>query len=167
MKLSEKTGFYAPNPVVVLTPEHDYFYKSKGGKFNLPKGKYIVADGAEKLQRPVKYEKIKLPPRERDYKPKVFSIEYESNPRLATIDHRRGLIILDQSLKNKPVLRDFVLGHEIAHRRYASEPYCDQYAYNRMLEKGYNPDQIIDLVTELRGGENVLVKSLKRKANVK
>lgn len=167
MKLSEKTGFYAPNPVVVMTPEHDFFYKSKGGKFNLPKGDYLMGDGVEKLQKPVVFKKLRLPRPERSMKPKVFSIEYESNPRLATIDHRRGLIILDQSLKNKPVLRDFVLGHEIAHRRYSSEPYCDQYAYNRMIEKGYNPDQIIDLVTELRGGENVLVKSLKAKANVK
>jgi len=59
-----------------------------------------------------------------------------------------GLIYFDNQFKNeKTFIKDFVLNHELGHYRYLnegqkSELNADAYAYNKMIEIGYNPSQI-------------------------
>lgn len=153
LTLYEKTGFrnINGNPIVILDCRNKIFYDSRRvnnrvWEFNLPEGVYTVEAGKiSKRVNPVEFNKLPLPKPER-YKrdnPEHFEIVFTDNPNKCTVDWTSKQIIYDNQFKQSelPIIT-FIYFHEIGHRFYKTEQYCDNYAYNRMLDAGYNPSQI-------------------------
>jgi len=46
-------------------------------------------------------------------------------------------------------VRFFILLHELGHRQYKTETYCDQFALKKFLECGYNPSQAVIALTRI------------------
>jgi hypothetical protein len=123
-------------------------YSAKPGKrFNIPSGNFDLDFSYDLI--PVFYypdQRIKLP---RSEKPNgnrlIRSVSYAPGvERIAIIQAKSGTIILDESLLNTPeFIHDFVLFHEIGHIHYKTEEYCDLYSMKCMLEKGWNPSQVM------------------------
>lgn len=147
MVLKQKTGFYCPSDVNILTLDGLPFYQKKnlgeGIYFNLPKGEYIVCCGIKKMPF-VNYILPQLPPKEKDNK-KVgkFKINITENPNKASIFINSGNIYLDRGISKMPKpVWVFILLHELGHYFYYTEHYCDLFASRIMLKNGYNPSQI-------------------------
>lgn len=150
-KVSQKTGFISSAPLVVIYDASGapfYVKRRKGANttFNLPKGRYMIAEGMDlrPLPKPLKYTAPKLPAPERVIaRPRRIQIFFGTNPNKATIKLEQGLIFLDNSIKIKtrPEL-EYVINHELGHYLYATEKYCDAYAAAQMLDQGYNPSQL-------------------------
>lgn len=152
--LLTKTGFAVKDiytPVIIRDFRSMSFYNTepilpKVKNFNLPRGKYFIESGRiERLPNPIRYPYLKLPPRERRFRPvpKHFKILFANNPNKCTIDWNRQTITFDHSLKDYTLPElDFIRFHEYSHARYKTEKYCDLMAVNYMLAKGYNPSQI-------------------------
>jgi hypothetical protein len=118
--------------------------------FNLPIGTYFTKNNI-KNNSVVAYDIPNLPKPEKLFPiPKKFFIVVTKNPNKCTVYMRSGKIDFDRDfLKslNKPTIT-FIFLHEFAHYLYSdygndSEKKCDTYATIKMLEKGYNPNQIL------------------------
>ena len=46
-------------------------------------------------------------------------------------------------------VRFFILLHELGHRKYKTETFCDQFALKKFLECGYNPSQAVIALTRI------------------
>lgn len=153
LKVLEKTGYrnITGNPVVILDERGKPFYDTRNldrrvWEFNLPAGNYIVAAGKiSQRVSPVVFGKMPLPPPERCKRgnPEHFEIVFAENPHKCTVDWLRRRITYDNSFKDEelPVMVSIYF-HECGHRYYKTEEHCDAYAYNQMIECGYNPSQI-------------------------
>lgn len=150
--LDKKTGFVSKNNFQIFDEKGIEFYSSsftdniKNGKihkFNLPKGSFQILGNLIKLTEPVKFSPILLPPKERDFKPKVYKILFEPNKNKCTINHILGTITFDNAFKIAPkyILYDIYF-HELGHNYYTTEKFADLYAAKKMLEVGFNPTQI-------------------------
>ena len=165
LNLDKKTGFKVTNnsaPVVIkdhrgITFYDTRFLKNPVREFNLPKGRYIVKSGFFKEQMvPVNHKKFTLPPAVRDYGlPTDFEIKFGNIPDKARINWKTKTITFDHSFKKRPLPEVFfILFHEYGHAYYGVKPTddlntydrmeknCDLFAYNMMIDKGYNPSQI-------------------------
>lgn len=117
--------------------------KQKACSFNLPEGVYYSKTKFETLHRPNKHANIKLPKKERDFDIKEFKITFEANPNKATVYYDKPRIIFDVYYKKCPLYElFFTFFHELGHRYYSTEKYCDLYAAKRMYEIGFNTSQI-------------------------
>lgn len=149
VSISGKRGFYAPNVKVYTVRDGVLFYDNttlvnSNGKFNLPKGDYIFTKRPRMLSLPLKYKIPKLPKKERSIKRKNYKVKYGTNDAKCTVDHLRGVILMDESFLRKPkYIRAYIIGHEYGHRHYYTESKCDAYAEVKMLREGYNPSQIL------------------------
>lgn len=150
--LKQKTGFQTRLPFVILDERKITFYTSdftnsiKNGEtlsFNLPKGVYYYNGSFLKLEKPVQFKEISLPPRERNFEKVKYKIIYSKNPNKCTVNHLNSTITFDNAFRKAPeyIIAD-IFYHEIGHRYYSTEEYADKYATKKMLEIGYNPSQI-------------------------
>ncbi len=157
--------------------------------FNLPKGRYFVDSGNfTPLRSPVNFRLQKLPPAEKAFgiKPTHFKIEFAPNPDKCTIYWPEKLIVYDTSFEDKPQPQtQFIFEHECGHSMYGyqrpgsdreaylqnkipgvkyfyneAEGYCDMYASNEMLKKGYNPSQIMAAPRETLSDRQEMRKEL-------
>jgi hypothetical protein len=149
--LSKKAGIkILRSPVVILDENKRIFYDSgKVNKnvryFNLPAGSYYLDSGKISQGTFVSYGLFKLPKPERKNRenPTKFKIKIGDNPNKCHIDWNKKEILFDKDLMSKPKQElMFMLYHEHGHAFYTTEKYCDLYAANCMLKKGYNPSQI-------------------------
>ena len=153
--LNKKTGFKILNPnkaVIIRDFRNKLFYETESRLptvkyFNLPPGKYYVDAGQIRvLTRPIKYRLPQLPERERFNKPFPFnfSFHFSPNPNKCTIFWNRKQIVCDPQYKNAPLpVLYFMLFHEFAHSKYGTEKFADLGAARMMLQKGFNPSQIM------------------------
>ena len=164
------------SPVVINDFRGIQFYTNEDvlpsvKRINLPPfGTFTIVKGViHKLQNPVNYELQKLQPIQHVYEdPSQFDIVFGNNPHKCTVNFDTRVIFFDNSFRSKtlPVFY-FVLYHEYAHRFYGyhvknpklityeerakiiySEKCTDALAYNYMLIKGFNPEQIGRAQTE-------------------
>lgn len=148
VKNKKRCGFVANDHVMVRCNEsgRNFYRHSKPGKifFNLPPGNWTINGNAIQTL-PHKYEdRIKLPTPERFFYPKNYKVVKVPDDVTSTgyINHGSKKIFLNENLENEK--KDFVLFHELGHRNYSTEWKCDVYAAKRMLEKGYNPSQVLN-----------------------
>lgn len=153
LKVLDKTGFrnINGNPVVILDERGKPFYDTRNlehrvWEFNLPPGNYIIAAGkiSERVS-PVTFAKMPLPTPERSKRanPEHFEIIFEDNPNKCTVDWMTRKIIYDNSFRDAELPAIVLIYfHECGHRYYKTEEHCDAFAYNRMIDQGYNPSQI-------------------------
>lgn len=153
LSIHEKSGFKINNPqvpVIIRDCRGILFYSTElqtpnVKEFNLPPGQYLVDSGYfTKMNKPVNYPLKKLPPAERHRPiPSNFTIVWGDNPNKCSVIWPRKVILFDKSLEDYrlPELF-FILYHEYSHASYKTEKFCDLKAYNYMILKGYNPEQI-------------------------
>ncbi len=152
LTLEHKTGFLSTMPFDIYDNNGQLFYSSKftdhigNGetlKFNLPAGDYKYNGNFIKLANPVKVVNIPLPPKERHITPKRYEIIFADNPNKCSIYYDEGVIIFDNSFKNKPMYVKYVIYfHELGHHWYQTEEKADLFAAKKLLELGFNPSQI-------------------------
>jgi hypothetical protein len=149
--LHKKTGFknlFPYRPVVIRDFRGIVFYSTIGLSpveyFNLPEGKYFIDSGTiQILPKPNKKKILPLPTVERVMpSPENFSIVFAENPNKCTVDWAKKMITFDNSFITceLPVIYG-MLYHEMGHQYYDTEKYCDLFACNMMLQKGYNESQ--------------------------
>ncbi len=151
--LEQKTGFETRSPFIIYDEREIEFYSSnftnkikegKKAKFNLPKGIYFIQGFIYKLSKPVHFDSIKLPPKERNFPKQRYKIVFGENKKnKCTIFHKKGIIFFDNVFRIAPkyILYDIYF-HELGHQYYITEKYADRYATKRLLELGFNPTQI-------------------------
>jgi len=149
---TEITGFLniGNEPILIKDFRFIDFYDTRQflkrvEKFNLPAGKfYLLTGNVIRMNKPVKYAEIKLPPIERKKRlPENFEIKFANNPNKCTIFWDMEKIIFDENLRNKPLYVLFqLLYHEFGHAFYSTEKYADLFALNYMLKRGFNPSQV-------------------------
>lgn len=150
VKVDGKTGFIGCG--VIRSKNGKAFYSSKVRvtKFNLPKGEYIFDGKFKQLETPVHYKLKRIPKDEKNY----FNLDKDYEIILSDLpcagmchlykDETPDKIFLDNSLLELPTFCiEFVKEHELAHRRFRTESYCDAVAYNKLIDKGYNPCQLL------------------------
>lgn len=150
--LEQKTGFISSLPFAIYEPNGQLFYSSeftdhiaKGERleFNLPAGDYKYDGNFIKLPFPVKVKNVTLPQRERNITKKRYEIIFGNNPNKCTIFYDTGVILFDESFRNKPLyIKEAIYAHELGHHWYKTEWKADLYAVRYMLNRGYNPSQI-------------------------
>lgn len=118
---------------------------SKAGTFEvmLPEGNYIfkgenILIGSEKRGKYM-FPVERMPAPEKRTLQKKYRVVYvPSNPSPASINVNRGVIIYNEYFTNLPyVFQDFILAHELGHRYFNTEKYCDLFACRELLKKGY------------------------------
>jgi hypothetical protein len=150
--LEEKTGFASLMPFDIFDVSGNLFYSdtftekiARGERleFNLPLGIYKYNGNLVRLSSPVKVVNITLPLRERHLAHKKYEIIFAENPNKCTIFYDEGIILFDNSFRNKPLYVKYVIYfHELGHHWYKSEEKADLYATKKLLEYGFNPSQI-------------------------
>lgn len=152
-----KTGFrnVSGQPILILDERGERFYDTRQllkrvQMFNLPEGTYYVALGdIARMSRPVNYELTPLPEKERHMFGSFenFDVHFVNNPATGTVVPAANEKFYDHALKELPLpYAMFIDEHENGHKYYITESYCDQYAVNKMLERGYNPSQISEAI---------------------
>lgn len=155
-QINHITGFESFRPVNVYSENGDLFLEvtrqSEDGmyRFNLPKGRFNIAEPVKKTKPRNYAQQVKEPPRDRD-KNGNYTVHFSENPQVGTICHKSKNIILDQGLRMQPIhRRKFVLLHEMGHTKHSSEKGADMFAVKKMLLAGYDPEHCIDAVHYLR-----------------
>ena len=156
IEITEKTGFKNLKrsiPIIIKDHRDIMFYDSRllrkpPDTFNLPAGKYYVQSGVFKsLPKPVNFKKIDLPkPTRQRPLPTDFEIKFEDRPDKAQINWDAKTITFDNSFLRAPLPTVyFILFHEYGHAYYDGtkdgEKYCDAFAHNMMIDRGFNPSQ--------------------------
>jgi hypothetical protein len=156
ISVSDVCGFSCSNEIIkVYDDRKKVFYQRLNPakeicKFNLPKGNYFTPCNIARGEIVV-YDIPTLPKPERIYPlPKKFFIVSGKNKNKCSIYMETGKIFFDRDFLNslhRPTLT-FILLHELGHYLYSgngqdSEKKCDLFATSKMLELGYNPNQIL------------------------
>lgn len=137
-------------PVIILDNRGIPFYDTSEmnvKKFNTPKllePLTLKKGKIKELVKPIDQPLCKLPTKERLLKnPKFFNVIFVENPNKCSIAWEQELIIFDYSFQYMPIpYAFFILAHEFGHQYYTTEKFCDLYATNYMLKKGFNKSQI-------------------------
>lgn len=127
-----------------------YIQSKRYKKWNLPQGNYFSYGKFNKLNNPVKFSTKPLPQFEKDGKIDLpyeltFTETLNSEKTLAYIILNGNVdeIFIDNSVRDYPIfVQEFIFYHELGHRLYETEKYCDWFAFNKLIELGYNPSQI-------------------------
>lgn len=149
-RVEKASGFTANDSVLIFDAEGKVFYRfQKPGliKFNLPKGSYMTASEIKQLPKPHEYNFKRTRKREFfNYTPPKISdleIRFANNPNKASVFPKKHLVIIDESFKKLPkYCIQYLLAHEIGHYHYKTEEFCDEFAQELMLKKGFNKSQI-------------------------
>lgn len=152
--LDKKSGFTTTDKLVVVNDARGqiFYYKENTDgllHFNLPEGEY-THDNNLTPAKPRNYQLKWLPKgnRIKPLPPNGFTIVFEENPNKCSVDSDTHTIYFDNSFKTAPQpIIDFIKAHELGHYFYSgqgqrSERLCDLFAYNTLLDYGYNPSQI-------------------------
>lgn len=151
----EKVGLVIVGPVTIRDTEGKPVFSSLETNkrvINCPPGKWSINGDFAGFANPVKYARKELKdPVRSDYK--EITLKLGSNPFKATINTKTGVILLDYSFycKLNQCQKDFVILHEMGHFFYDGEKECDSFAFNKLLEYGYNPSSIFickDVLTD-------------------
>lgn len=180
--LENKTGFRTVLPFIILDKNGILFYDDSFTKhiaegnileFNLPAGIYNYDGSFIKLDKPVSYQNIVLPAKERFLPVKRYKIIFGNNPNKCSIFYKPGVILFDNSFKNAPLYIKYgIYFHELGHLFYKTESKADLYSTKKMFEYGFNPSQIgrVQLMTLSNNSFarkektiKVLIKNKKRK----
>jgi hypothetical protein len=159
MILEQKTGFSSTLPFTIYEDDGTtIFYDStftdhiaKGEKlnFNLPAFEYRYDGSFIKLDSPVATKTINLPLPERNIPRGKYDIIFGDNPSKCTILYDEKIILFDNSFKSEPLYIKYgIYFHELGHHWYKSEDKADTFAVWKMLNKGFNPSQIMRLALE-------------------
>jgi len=150
--LEEKTGFSTIMPFDIYETSGQLFYSSdftthieegRRLEFNLPAGEYKYNGSFIKLDSAVPTTSIILPLPERNITKKRYNIKFGENKNKCTIFYDQGLILFDNSFKDKPLYVKYcIYYHELGHHWYSSEYKADLYSAKKLLDKGFNPSQI-------------------------
>jgi hypothetical protein len=144
VSISNKAGFIASGAVQVNDNQGRPFYSFKKNgvfKFNLPRGVYSITGKVKQLQKPVEY--IFKPSRKREHFHELpvngeLKIIYGNNPNKASIFPKKHVVIIDNQYKKAhPVVKDYLLFHEIGHYLYKTEKFADEFAQENLIKKGY------------------------------
>jgi hypothetical protein len=152
-----RTGFrnVSGNPILILDERGERFYDTRQllkrvQMFNLPEGKYYVAQGdIARMGKPIDYELTPMPEKERNLSGDFsnFNLNFVNNPATGTVVPAAKEKFYDHALKDLPLPYSmFIDAHENGHKFYVTEKYCDRYAANKLLERGYNPSQIAEAI---------------------
>lgn len=150
--IHRKTGFKSQGPVTVNDKRGLFYETSESKYFNLPPGKYFIT-GLVTKTKPRNFRKLKLPSAEKFNSlpsPKQLKIYKGNHNHKAFIVTGKNEIIMSNEMMEKltPQIHAIFL-HELGHYYYSTEVYCDMFAYNKMIEYGYNPSQIAFLTKTL------------------
>jgi hypothetical protein len=111
---------------------------------NCPAGTWDIFGDFTEVE-PVNYRPngCEYPKKQRNVTRKINTF-FEPNKNKATINLKNGSIKIDLHfwMPLNQAQKDFVLLHEYGHFYYDSEPDCDYFAAEKMLEMGYNPSTI-------------------------
>lgn len=171
LSVKGKTGFrnISGNPILILDERGERFYDTRQllkrvQMFNLPEGTYKIAQGdIARMAKPVNYELAPLPAKERTLNGDFsnFEMHFVNNPATGTVVPTAREKFYDHDLKNLPLpYAIFIDEHENGHKYYITESYCDLYAANKMLERGYNPSQIAEAIIFTLSPDKVARKEL-------
>ena len=148
IKNSDKETFFSfDSPLLIRDSKQKVFYyhPNKKGEiyFNLPKGTFYTNCDVHKSEIR-NYPLLSLPEPEHFFDHKNIKIIKKDNPCKATIYPLKKKIFLDHKISKVDYspAKVFILAHEFGHLRYRTEKFCDMFAVNFMLSKGYNPSQI-------------------------
>ncbi len=163
LDVPKKSGFKISDvtvPVIIYDSRGKVFYNTINREprvkvFNLPKGKYFTDNwNFVKLDKPIPFKIPNLPRPQRNKKfPVNFTSIVGNNPNKCSIFWNKHIILWDSSMLGLtlPELY-FILFHEFAHARYKDEDLADLAAAKYMLQKGFNPSQIVrSPITSLSG----------------
>lgn len=152
--VNKKSGFSSRDKLIVIYDKDGniFYYKDNVTgliKFNLPIGEYLTNNNLNKID-PVNYPYFNLPNfKLRRRKNTDLKESFEPNKNKASVDINNRIAIYDNSFKNAyKVCFDFVKCHEKGHFYFhdegqKSEQECDMFAYNCLINHGYNPSQIV------------------------
>lgn len=129
----------------------------KSIKVNFPRpGIYSIENEASAELMPLQKKTfdIKLPKPERTQSAgpgQIFlteNFDVEHTP--ARINAASGEVQICKGFDDLPnEVRFFILLHELGHRLYKTETFCDQYALKNFLDRGYNPSQAVIALTRI------------------
>lgn len=124
-----------------------YFHPNKKNSlvFSLPQGIYYTENNLTGLGKHILPTLKKLPSPEKDIEvPQDFNMHFGFNPHKASIDLEGGNVMFDYCFLNLPrFCLVHAIYHEKAHYKYNTEEFCDFYADNEMLKRGYNQSQCV------------------------
>lgn len=128
---------------------HKPFYRIISGNFTLPRGVFY-SNTIIQAREGVKVRKLApLPKPERNIKRNAskFTFKFIPNKNKVSISLEKGVIFIDPEFWGNlgRMGREFVLAHEIGHYHYKTEEFCDSFARNSLLKKGYNYSQVATL----------------------
>lgn len=92
-------------------------------------------------------KKILLPAKEKTGS-KMTGYDIIYNPNItstpACVNVKTGIIYINDKFKSFPIYaQKFIIQHELGHRFYKTEQFCDIYATYKMLQKGYNQSSCV------------------------
>lgn len=152
---------------ILVTKGNEIYYDRKFSsqqdcaKMNIPdKGVYTVQiNNIVRVSAiPLKKSKaqILLPPPEKDLKKTMGKYKIIKNNGIGRtpmcISTARKVIYYNDRYEKMPVYaRKLIFFHELGHRYYYTEAYCDLYATKRMLEAGYNESTCVKTLKDVLG----------------
>lgn len=161
--LREKQTVYSPDLFLKIHDEDgNIFYqhpnKEKSIVFNLPAGKFSTANNIRAIGTFKPYPLLNFEGGEEKV-PGSWNVLETENPNRASIWLKSRNIHIDPSVRKlnyRPALA-FVIGHELGHNVFhrkdgemmssedsaKMELNCDMWSFNRMMETGYNPSQVL------------------------
>lgn len=149
-RVEKASGYTANDSVLIFDAEGKPFYRfAQPGliKFNLPKGSYMTATDIRPQSKPHEYNFVRK--RQREFfqytPPKISDLEirFEDNPNKASVYPKKHLVVIDKEFQKLPkYCIQYLLAHEIGHYHYKTEEFCDEFAQELMLKKGFNKSQI-------------------------
>lgn len=150
--IHRKSGFKSSTPVRIYDKRGLFYYCERPNWFNLPAGEYYV-DGEIKRTTPRNFRKLSLPPREKlnslpdPSKLKIYKGNH--NHKAFIVTGTNEIIMSNEMMEQLTPQIHAIFLHELGHYYYKTEVYCDMFAFNKMIEYGYNPSQISFLTKTL------------------
>ena len=127
-----------------------YSHTPKNKVFNLPAGVFYSNNNLKIAGAPLLFKAMKLPRADNYCKIAKgdFIATFGNNPNKATIFLDEGKIFIDRKYYESldTTGKTFVMQHELGHRHFKSETAADAYAFNKLLEMGFNPSQIVKYI---------------------
>lgn len=148
------TAYCSSDDLIVINYNFEPFYFFENVNkdivyFNLPSSNVLCNDFYTENNikcldnHYLEFDNIQLPKKEKNFVVKNnYTFTLGKNPNKASIKIFEGEILMDESFKYEPIpFATFVAFHELGHNYYYTEKYCDMFATNEMLKRGYNPSQ--------------------------
>lgn len=160
IEVNKPTGFIGNNEVLIYDNKGRKFYSFQTNgefKFNLPVGVYFSNSQFRQADKMHTYEFQRSRKRENyNYKePEKVKVVFATNPNKASIFLKLHRIVIDPSfLKYPSYVVEYLISHEIGHYYYTTEEFCDEFAQERMLKKGFNKSQIAECSSSTLGLNN-------------